>query len=130
MRRPVLVAISVAAALFGLAAPFVQVSSAASTSGSSAGGQPRRPTPGVQVREPRRRRSWSWSVRAASRRRGLHDTVAQLPGMTGARVTTTTGTAALVAVTYAAAPNSSQARDVVLAVRGLPARGNRVLVAG
>ena len=50
--------------------------------------------------------------------------------MTGARVTTTTGTAALVAVTYAAAPNSSQARDVVLAVRGLPARGNRVLVAG
>jgi uncharacterized membrane protein YdfJ with MMPL/SSD domain len=57
--------------------------------------------------------------------------IAAVDGVTGARVTGSRGEASLIAVGFAGAPTSAEARDVVSAIRDLPApAGAQVLVTG
>ncbi|GAB1642488.1 MMPL family transporter [Krasilnikovia sp. MM14-A1259] len=57
--------------------------------------------------------------------------IAGLPGVTGAQVTATRGTASLITVGYSAMPTTAQARDVAAAIRDLPPPpGSTVLVGG
>lgn len=61
---------------------------------------------------------------------GFATEVSALPNVTGAQVTVTNGATSLVSITYEGEPTSSEARDVVDAVRAVPAPGAEVLVGG
>ncbi|TDC77967.1 MMPL family transporter, partial [Micromonospora sp. KC606] len=68
---------------------------------------------------------------SAEAARPFTDRVAAVPGVTGVQVTASAGESTLLAVSYRGEPTGTEARDVVRAVRDLPApAGAQVLVGG
>jgi trehalose monomycolate/heme transporter len=135
MRRPVLYAVGVTAVLLLLAAPFLRV---------QWGGFDERVLPAgseARVVSERIRAEFPGgtvgpievlvSGGGAAEAERVATTVRDLPGVTGAEVTTTRGDSALVSVIYPGEPTGEQAQSVVQAIRALPdPAGAELLVGG
>jgi RND superfamily putative drug exporter len=135
MRRPVLYAVGVAAVLVAVALPFARV---------EFGGFDERVLPeGTASRTVAERIATDFpggdtapitvlvTGATTGAAQGFADRVAAVPDVTRAQVTANRGTAFIITVGYDAEPTDAEARDVVRAIRGLPAPdGAEVLVGG
>ncbi|WP_030173160.1 MMPL family transporter [Spirillospora albida] len=136
MRRPVVYAVATVALLLALGAPFLRINwGGVDARVLPTGTEARVVAETLETRFPRNATSpieavvTGTSDRAAITAYG--ERLAALPGATGATVTGSDGTTTRIALRYAAKPDSDAARDLVGAVRDVPAPpGARVHVGG